>query len=128
MFLCALPGTQKYRDVTSILTTRVAEGQGFEPRYITQLCASPYKNHDSIHDLLWLSRPLPNQAPGLGTWSLVKKSLLTKSKTCIFGSKFFTITYVGNIGCFTKILGIKFSFHPQYILSLNSCLDHEQIR
>ena len=53
------------------------------------MCASPYKNRDLIHDLLGLSPPLPNQAPGPGTWSLLEKSSLTKSKTCIIGSKFF---------------------------------------
>ena len=29
------------------------------------------------------------KAPGPGTWSLLEKSLLTKSKTCIIGSKFY---------------------------------------
>jgi hypothetical protein len=43
-----------------------------------------------MHDLLELSPLLPNQAPELGTWSLVEqKSLLTKSKTYIIRSKFF---------------------------------------
>ena len=65
------------------------------------MCASPYKNRDLIHDLLGLSPPLPNQAPGPGTWSLLEKSSLTKSKTCIIGSKFFA-TFSGVIAGVTS--------------------------
>jgi hypothetical protein len=71
-----------------MLTTRVEEGLGFEPRLIV-LVHLPLSICDSIHDLLGLSPPLPNQGARAGYyWNLLEKVCSMKSKTCLIGSKF----------------------------------------